>query len=375
MKFIKESAPHIRRKDSAWIMMFDVIIALLPTLIFAIVVFPLKTLLTLLISSVIMLLAEFIAIGLTKMMPKDGLKHSFKERFIYSYKGRFQKVNVFSPLVSALIFTLITPSGASLYSIAIGALIGIVFAKLVFGGLGNNIFNPAAVGMLFAKFAFGSSYNTYLSLPSWFSGEVATSVGGTALSEVSSSGYYLINDYNLLDLFLGKSQGTLGEVYTITILIGLIYLMIRRTIDFRIVVSYFATFILLILVAGICIASKISNLNIFKFVGFELLTGGVLFGGVFMITDPVTSPLTKPSRIIYGIIAGIVTVFVRLFGSLPEGVGISILVANMFTPILDYNKWSNISYTKKNVLVMGILLVISILIIVLSLLFGGLINE
>lgn len=372
MKFIKESAPHIRRKDSAWIMMLDVLIALAPTFIFATIIFPFKTLMTFLVSALTMVLAEFIFIGLTKLMPRDGMKHTFKERFLYSYKGRYQKVNVFSPLVSALIYTLITPSGASFYSIIIGALIGIVIGKLVFGGLGKNVFNPAAVGMLFAKFAFSSSYNKYLALPTWFSG-TSTEISGTVLSNISSSGYASINSVNLLDLFLGKSLGTLGEVYSLTILIGLIYLMIRRTIDFRVVGTYFVSFLILIFVAGICIHSQISEVNIFKFVLVELLSGGVLFGGVFMITDPVTSPLTKPSRVIYALIAAIVTVFIRLFGSLPEGVGISILVANMFAPLLDNNKFASIKFTKKNLLVIGIMMVVSLLIIILSLLFGGIV--
>lgn len=374
MIFFRENAPHIRRKDSAWMMMLDVLIALLPTLIFSIIIFPFNTLINFLISSIIMVLSEFIFIGLTKLMTKDGKKHSIKERFLYSYKGRFKKVNIMSPLVSALIYTLITPSGAPFYSVAIGALIGIVFGKLVFGGLGNNIFNPAAVGMLASKLSFGNKYGTYLPLPEWFSGAPSTEVGGTILGNVAQNGYGAINNYDFLDMFLGKMPGTLGEVYTITILIGLIYLIVRRTIDLRVVISYFGTFIVMMFIAGLCISSIVPEVAFYDFAIFQLLTGGVVFGGVFMFTDPVTMPITKTGRIMFGMIGAVITVLIRLFGALPEGVAISILVANMFTPVIDYYKWSNVRYSLKNIMTMVIIFIVPTIIMIISLLFGGVVK-
>lgn len=374
MKFIKESSPHIRRKDSAWRMMLDVIIALLPTFIFSVVIFPLNTLVNFLVSGIIMCLAEFVFIGLTHMMPKDGEKHTFKEKFDYAYKGRYQLVNFISPLVSALIYTLITPSGAPIYSVIVGALIGIILGKLVFGGLGNNIFNPAAVGMVAAKLSFGTNYGKYLALPEWFTVVPSTEIGGTLLGNIGTNGYESINSVNFLDMFLGKMPGTLGEVYTITILIGLIYLIIRRTIDFRILFSYFGTFIVMMIFAGICIHSILPSVGVFKFTLFELLSGGVIFGGVFMFTDPVTSPITKPSRIMFGMIGGVLTVLIRLFGALPEGVAISLLIANMFAPVLDFPKWSSTKYTYKNILAMALIFVIPTIIMIISLLFGGVVK-
>lgn len=374
MKFIKESSPHIRRKDSAWRMMLDVIIALLPTFIFSVVIFPLNTLVNFLVSGIIMCLGEFIFIGLTHMMPKDGEKHTFKEKFDYAYKGRYQLVNFISPLVSALIYTLITPSGAPIYSVIVGALIGIVLGKLVFGGLGNNIFNPAAVGMVAAKLSFGTNYGKYLALPEWFTGVPSTEIGGTLLGNIGTNGYESINSVNFLDMFLGKMPGTLGEVYTITILIGLIYLIIRRTIDFRILFSYFGTFIVMMIFAGICIHSILPSVGVFKFTLFELLSGGVIFGGVFMFTDPVTSPITKPSRIMFGMIGAVLTVLIRLFGALPEGVAISLLIANMFAPVLDFPKWSSTKYTYKNILAMALIFVVPTIIMIISLLFGGVVK-
>ena len=374
MIFIKESSPHIRRKDSAWQMMLDVIIALLPTFIFSTVIFPLNTLLNFFISAVIMCLAEFIFIGLTHMKPKDGEKHTFKEKFEYAYKGRYQLVNLISPIVTAMIYTLITPSGAPIYSVIVGALIGIILGKLVFGGLGNNIFNPAAVGMVAAKLSVGSNYGKYLVLPSWFNSVPNTSMGGTLLGNISSLGYESINNVNFLDMFLGKMPGTLGEVYTVTILLGLIYLIFRKTVDFRILFSYFGTFLIMMIIAGLCINSILPQVKVMHFTLFELLSGGVIFGGVFMFTDPVTSPLTRPSRIMYGMIGGCLTVLIRLFGALPEGVAISLLIANMFAPVLDFPKWSNTKYTYKNIIAMALIFVIPIIIMIISLLFGGVVK-
>lgn len=374
MKFIKESSPHIRRKDSAWQMMLDVIIALLPTFIFSAVIFPFNTLINFFISAVIMCLAEFIFMGLTHMKPKDGEKHTFKEKFEYAYKGHYQLVNLISPLVTAMIYTLITPSGAPIYSVIVGALIGIILGKLVFGGLGNNIFNPAAVGMVAAKLSFGSNYGKYLALPSWFNSVPNTSMGGTLLGNISSLGYESINNVNFLDMFLGKMPGTLGEVYTVTILIGLIYLIFRKTVDFRILFSYFGTFLVMMIIAGLCINSILPQVKVMNFTLFELLSGGVIFGGVFMFTDPVTSPLTRPSRIMYGMIGGSLTVLIRLFGALPEGVAISLLIANMFAPVLDFPKWSNTKYTYKNIIAMALIFIIPTIIMIISLLFGGVVK-
>ena len=365
--FIKESSPHIRRKATVTRMMVDVLIALAPTLIFSFVVFPLNTLFFYLISVGIMVAAEFVYVGLRGIMPKDGQKHSFKERFAYAYKGKFNQNNILPAAISAIIFTLIMPAGAPYYAVAVGAFVGIVFGKLVFGGLGSNIFNPAAVGMLFAKLCFGNQYN--LSVSSWYYTIPDAAAGATPLT-VMNGGYFTSMPYSLLDMFLGRIPGTLGEVYKITILVGLVYLLIRRSADFRIVVSYLGTFAFLSLIAGLSLL-KFSSVNPFMFVLYQLLSGGVLFGAVFMLTDPVTSPINSPSRIIYGMVAAVVTIFIRLFAALPEGVGFSILIANMVAVVLDHYEWSSSRYTWKKFLIMGLIVSLSALIIFLVIFFGG----
>ena len=368
MTIVKESAPHLRRKASVTRMMVDVLIALFPTLVFAFVVFPINTLLIFLISMASMNLCEFIYVGLRNMMPKTGEKHSFKEKFIYAYQGKYHLSNFLTASISATIFCLIVPPGAPLYAVLIGSIVGITLGKLVFGGLGSNIFNPAVVGMVFSKLCFGSQYQT---LESWYYKIPDAAAGGTPLAVVNGGYLANIGQYPLLNLFLGQIPGTLGEVFKITIILGLIYLLIRRSVDYRIVVSYLGTFTILMFIAGLTVHGLNSSVNPFHFTAYTLLSGGVLFGATFMLTDPVTSPINAPSRWIYGMVAAVFTVFIRLFAALPEGVGFSILIANMVAVFLDHYEWSNPRYTWKKFLAMGLIVVLSGLTIFLVLQFGG----
>ena len=372
MIIVKETSPHIRRKANVSRMMGDVLIALAPTLIFAFVVYPIRTLIFLVLSLFIMIGSEFVFIGLKNMMPKDDKKHTFKERFLYSYKDKFTINNILAPAISAVIFTLVMPAGAPIYAVIVGALIGIVFGKLVFGGLGSNIFNPAVVGMLFAKLCFGSQYVSYVD--TWFYHIPDVAAGATPLGLLNGGNFSNLTQYPLLDLFIGRIPGTLGEVYKITILVGMIYLLIRRSADYRIIVSYLGTFTVLMLVAGLSVYGLNHEINPFVFMLYNLLSGGVLFGAVFMLTDPVTSPINAPSRWMYGMIAAIVTVFIRLFAALPEGVGFSILIANMIACVLDHYEWSSSKYTWRKFLGMGLLLVIPALVTFLAIFYGGIYN-
>lgn len=369
MTIVKESAPHLRRKASVTRMMVDVLIALFPTLVFSFVVYPIQTLVTYLTSLLVMIGSEFVYIGLRGIMPKDDQKHSFKERFEYAYKGKFTRNNIITPAISATIYTLIMPAGAPVYAVIVGALVGIVLGKLVFGGLGSNIFNPAAVGMLFAKFCFGGQYEKFPS--TWYYPNIDAVTGATPLGYLNDGYFSSINNYSLGDLFFGKIPGTLGEVYKITIILGLIYLLIRRSADYRIVVSYLGTFTILMFIAGLSVMGLKDGFNPFLFVLYQLLSGGVLFGATFMLTDPVTSPINPPSRWMYGMIAAICTVFIRLFAALPEGMGYSIIIANMVACVLDHYEWSSSRYTKKKLIGMALLLVVPALITFSAIYFGG----
>ena len=378
MIIVKESAPHLRKKSTVTRMMVDVLIALAPTLIFAFAVYHIYAISTYLISLFCMIGSEFVYVGLKNMMPKDGLKHSFKEKFAYAYKGKFNQNNILTAAISAVIFTLIMPVAMKLpngtiippiYPAIVGSLVGIWFGKLVFGGTGSNIFNPAAVGMVFAKLCFGSTYLTYVD--NWFYKLPDGVAGATPLGLLNGGSYANIGSYPLTSLLFGQIPGTVGEVFKITIIVGLIYLLLRRSVDWRIVVSYFGTFICLMLIAGLGVFALNKAVNPGLFALYGILSGGVLFGGVFMLTDPVTSPINPPSRVMYGIIAAVITVFIRLFAALPEGVAFSILIANMLAAFLDHYEWSSSKYTWKKILAICLLVAIPALFTFLIIRFGG----
>ena len=223
--------------------------------------------------------------------------------------------------------------------------------------------------MVFAKLCFGSTYLTYVD--NWFYKLPDGVAGATPLGLLNGGNYANIGNYQLTSLLFGQIPGTVGEVFKITIIVGLIYLLIRRSIDWRIVFSYFGTFILLIFIAGLAVFSVDKSTNVGLFALYSLLSGGVLFGGVFMLTDPVTSPINPPSRIMYGIIAAVITVFIRLFAALPEGVAFSILIANMLAAFLDHYEWSSSKYTWKKILAICLLVAVPALFTFLIIRFGG----
>jgi electron transport complex protein RnfD len=341
MDIIKETSPHLHRKDTLRGMMIDVIIALAPVLIFAYAVYTWDAVRNVFVSILLMCGAEFFFV---LIRDKGSLKNYTLNNFLV-------------PLVSALIYALISPAktdniGITWVSLISGALFGIIIGKLVFGGTGQNIFNPAAVGMVFSKLCFGQHY---IYQNTWYSDVEA---GGTSLSGGS---------YSFLDLFLGKCPGTIGEVCKLAILLGLAYLLIRKAADWRIVVSYLGTFAFLMLFAGIIYQAGGKTENAGSYLLSQLLSGGLLFGATYMATEPVTSPMGRPGRLIYGVILGSVNVMIRLFGSYPEGTVFSILIGNMLSPVIDYYKWASNKYSWKNILWMIAIPVATLLVVVWAL--------
>lgn len=391
MTFAKNSSPYLRRPDNQKSMMLDVIIALLPLVVFSFVVYRLYALRSFLISIATMELCEFVFFMVKNRIPYDGEKHTFKEQWAHMKKA-WTINSVLVPLVSAIIYALIMPVNSDpsyLYPwiLISGAVFGLVIGKLVFGGTGQNIFNPAAVGMVFAKLCFGSYYVT---VNPWANEEsyratgifTATDMEVTSSATPLSSTYfnpsfttdgngYLVpptikinTDYSFLDLFLGRIPGLMGEVCKVLILVGLVYMIVRHAIDWRIPICYVLTVSIYMLFAGIVFFMAGYDVNPFQFVLYELLSGGLLFGAVFMATDPVTSPITSPGRVIYAVILGSITSLIRLFGAYPEGVAFSILIGNMLTPMIDYYKWSSRKWTwKKLTFIFSLLTVITLVIV------------
>ncbi len=351
--FVKSSSPHIRKPVTTKRMMSDVLIALFPLVIFSVFQFGLGALLRVVISVVVMMGAEIFTVMIRhKPHPRvEGFKARTKERF-----SKVTSLNYITPAISAIIFTMMIPVAMPIYVLVISALLGIVIAKLVFGGLGSNIFNPAAVSFVIAQVSFITAFK-YIQ-PDMIAG--ATPIG--ALGGVFYNITEGLKEYSLLDLFLGNKLGGMGEVSAVLIIIGGIYLLARRAADWRIVVSMLGTFTFLMLIAGLRADAE----NVHIILTYQLLTGGILFGAVFMATDPVTAPVTAPGRYLYGILIGSLVVLIRLFGSLPEGVAYSILIMNMFVPLIDYHKWSKNKVGWK----MGLIYGGTLLVIALVVLFG-----
>lgn len=376
MTFIQETSPHIHRKDSLTRMLLDVVIALLPVVVMALLAYGLGALRNLLIPAASMTLSEFVFVLLMNRVPFDGEKHSLKEHFKKGIKA-YRPYHALGPVISGLIFGLIMPPssnpGYMIYvALIAGSLFGIVIGKLVFGGLGQNIFNPAAAGMVFAKLCFGSSY-VYTS--SYYVNSLTS--GGTVLGEVNASSDNLlmrfasIGDYSLLDMLFGRMPGVIGEGCKIAILLGMVYLLIRHAADIRVILSYLGGYAFLMAVAGIFVCLNVPGVNYFDFLAFSLLSGGVLFGATFMFTDPVTMPINAPGRIIFGLLGATLTVIIRLYAALPEGVAFSLLLCNLCAPAIDHFAVSSNKLTWKKIAIMAAILFAGTLAVAFGLGFSG----
>ncbi|MCD5401796.1 RnfABCDGE type electron transport complex subunit D [candidate division NPL-UPA2 bacterium] len=237
-------------------------------------------------------------------------------------KVRRRKVTLLdgSALVTGILLALVLPPNLPLGIAILGAVIAIALGKQIFGGLGYNIFNPALVGRAFLMAAFPVLFTTWTEP---FSLDAVT--GATPLALMKFQG----ETTPLLDLFLGRTSGSLGETSAVALLLGGIYLLWKRYIDWRIPLGYLVTVFIL---GG---AAHLINAAKFPSPLFHLLAGGLLLGALFMATDPVTTPLTKKGRWIFGLGSGILLIIIRLWGGLPEGVTYSILLMNMTTPLIN----------------------------------------
>ncbi len=342
MVFRRETSPYIRKKVSVKRMMLDVIIALIPILLFAMIQNGWNGIYVILTAVITMLLTEFIAVALIKW--PDGMLR----RELFSKVG-FKRVlegfninNILCPLISAFIFSLLLPAATPVYVVIVGSLVGILFGKLVYGPYGSNIFNPAAVGFIFVLLCFSSQLDAARNVAA---GVVRPDLvvdgvlaGGTPLAQIagnlSNFGNALAN-YSISDLFLGNVPGAMGEVCSLLIIVAFIYLLIRRAIDVRSTLGMLLGFSVVALSVGITLYC-INGTDVWNFYLYQMLAGGLLFASVFMITDPVTSPVTKFGRLFVGVFAGLMVGLIRFIGSYPEGTAFAILFANMIAAALDY---------------------------------------
>lgn len=235
-------------------------------------------------------------------------------------------------LVTGLIFPLILPPTVPLWVVAVGVMFGVMFGKEVFGGTGRNIFNPAIVGRIFLTIAFPKIMTVNWQAP--FSGglggfavfqKVDAITSATPLALFKSQG--AVASY--FDLLIGQSSGCIGETFRIGLILGGLFLLLTKIIDWRLPLSYLGS------VAGFVFLSNHVFHTKFAPPLFQILSGGLLLGAFFMATDPVTSPFTKSGRWISGVLLGVLTVLIRGLSGYVEGVMFSILLVNAFTPLID----------------------------------------
>lgn len=340
MVAVKKTSPYIRKETSTKRMMIDVLIALMPILIFGIYRFSYKYLIKAVVVSLLAVILEFIFVILMKKEKGITLKQTINKNYTIN--------NVIPPIITALIFLFTLPHTIPYYVLVVGVIFAIVIVKMLFGGLGYNILNPAGAARVFVGLALAKFF-VYENLDGL--------AGATALGTSYES---VFHSYSLLDLFVGNIPGSSGEISKLAILIGGIYLLVRRSADFRVVVSSLLSFSILMFISGLGLGYGIDS---FKYTLFHLLSGGLLFGVFFMVTDPVTSPYTRPGRMLFGLIIGSLVAIIRLFGSLPEGMVFALLLGNILVGLIDYKRWTKNNYTKKFVIGYALSIIILSLIV------------
>ena len=350
-KIIRKTSPYLRRPQaSVTRMMRDVFIALLPVTIFAIYSFGMDAVKILAASVISMVVAEYLYYQISDLVNGEKFKLRNKSFTLYN----------FSAITSGLIYALILPDATPWFVVMIGAVFGVVFGKLIFGGLGQNIFNPAALGRVFIVVSFGTLMA--------FDVGVDAIAGATPLGIMNDNIFSLdvLNIYSIKDLFTGMViPGSIGEPSVILILVGAVYLGLRTSFEVRIPIAYIGTVVLLS--AAVAIFKGIG----YEYVLFHVFSGGLLFGAVFMATDPITSPITQPGRVYFAFALGVVTFFIRVFGAYPEGVVFAILIMNMFVSSFDYYKWTYSRFTKKQGVIFAIVAVVSIVVTIVGVSYVG----
>ena len=316
MKYFYEltisSSPHVHSSISTKTIMRDVIIALLPALAAGVYTFGLRALLVTLISVAACVLFEWGYCRLTKVSCK-----------VYDL----------SAVVTGMLIAFVCPVTIPYWTIIIGDFFAMIVVKALFGGIGRNIVNPALAARAFMM-SWAVLMSTWI-MPGFQNAAPvlgATSLealdGMTAATPMSFMHQGNLPNVGLLDAFLGNVGGCIGETSVLALLIGLVYLLVRRVISLRIPVAFIGT------VAVLSFLFPQGNDRLL-WTGYQLCCGGLMLGAIFMATDYVTSPVTKLGQIVFGIGCGVITIVIRYFGGYPEGVSYAILIMNCCVVLLD----------------------------------------
>ena len=315
-KLIVSASPHVRSEETTQSLMANVIVALCPCVVASAIIFGVRALLVTAVSVIACVAFEWLY---CKLLKKPN------------------PVSDLSAVVTGILLAFVCPVQIPYWMIIIGAFFSIVLVKQLYGGIGCNFLNPALAG----RAILVASYTSVMA-GNWVKvGEKAAVIGSNAdittaatpmmlMKGVDAAGWEsLTNTYSLGDMFIGRVGGCLGEVSALMLLLGGIYLLLRKVISWQIPVAYIAT------VAVICLISAPTGVDAVQYMAYNVFGGGLMLGAIFMATDYATSPVTKLGQAIFGIGCGLLTVFIRRFGSYPEGVCYSIMIMNCTTWLLD----------------------------------------
>ena len=296
------SSPHIRSKITTDWIMYMVLIALLPATCMGVYLFGVPALILIVCSVVTCVATEYIYERLMHkpITIKDG-----------------------SAMVTGLLLALNLPSGATWWMAVLGGVFAILVVKQLFGGLGQNIMNPALAARCFLMISFAERMTYFSTSDSVTAKLVDTVSGATPLAEIKAGG-----SWDLMSMFLGNIRGTIGETSALLLLIGGIFLVVMKIIDLRIPLTYIGTFAVFALLFG-------GHGFDLSYVAAELCGGGLMLGAWFMATDYVTRPVTGKGQYVYGVILGILTGVFRIFGGSAEGVSYAIIFTNLLVPIIE----------------------------------------
>ena len=305
-------SPHYQSDTNTRKLMCNVLIALLPACIFSIVVFGISALISMLTAVISCVFFEF---AINKWL----------------FKNEDYSIKDCSAIITGVLLSFNLPNTLPIWMVIIGSLVAIGIAKMSFGGLGCNIFNPALVGRVFLLVSFPADMTTWTKVQDY---SVDGTTGATPLGLIKESikSGKMLTDIELptvQDMVFGNIGGSLGEISVMALVIGGIYLLCTRTITWHIPVSVLGSMFIL---SGIMYAVN-PELNASPLL--HICSGGAMLGAIFMATDYSTSPMTSLGKILFGIGIGVLTIVIRRFGAYPEGMSFAILIMNAVVPLLN----------------------------------------
>jgi electron transport complex protein RnfD len=309
-------SPHVHGEETTKKLMYGVVLALMPALFTSVFYFGIGAVIVTATSVISCIFFEYLI-----------------QRFILK---KPVSVTDGSALVTGLLLAFNLPSNIPVFIIITGSLIAIGVAKMTFGGLGNNPFNPALVGRVFMLISFPVQMTSWPVPAGLKTGYADAITGATPLAVIKegikngeSLSQLMEKIPTTINMFLGKMGGSIGEVAAVALLIGFAYLLIRKIITWHIPVSVIGSIAIFTTILWLVNPEKNADPV------FHLLAGGVLLGAIFMATDYVTSPMNPNAMIIYGCGIGILTVIIRVWGAYPEGISFAILIMNAFVPLMN----------------------------------------